>query len=178
MSYIFKHDHDRPAKNVILAVFQDAASAQRVLADSPLDFTVEPLQATPPNSSLETLDLLQPPREDPDQPNGRSMQPEQADDDFTRAGQSFHVTADLSTDDIVGRVQRHPFYWAFSPNKRSFSQEALEAQVPAYGLSALSTNAPPIIQRIRRRNLKQLSTKPTLRQMWEQGREDERNSAT
>lgn len=92
------------------------------------------------------------------------------DEDEPPPTREFHMTADVSKADLLGRIRRQKYYWDYEVKKRSFSQEELAKRVPVEALSDTEVEPGQIPQRVVNRKMMEVSQNQTLRQLWDEGR--------
>lgn len=147
-------------------MYEDETSAQKLISEAPLEFEIEPIPKPQRNSSLETLDLLQPDY------HGDST------DDLTpsiRRSELFTLTAGTSRTDHLGRLQRQKYYWGFEPSRKEFAHEDLVGNVPLEAYSDMQLHPKPVPQRIAAKKLEDLANTKSLKELWDEGqRERER----
>lgn len=148
---------------MILAIYRQAEAAQKLISDAPIQFSVGPPAKPRPNSSLETLELLQPSR-------GKFANARMKSDELSE--REFYLTADASRADHLGHMRRQKHYWGYEVVKRTFAQEDLAQNVPLEPLSDLEMHPPTLPNRVVMTKLQDLGSQQTLRELWDRGQQE------
>lgn len=156
-----QYDPVLPVHDTMLAIYQSPEAASKLLKASPLHFTIEPLPVQGNFTSAASFGISEAMApSSPSQPDSAPIIPK------TR---EFHLKVDKSFADHQAFIERQSYYWGFSRDQRSFSEEDLAKSVPLEGLATISATPHQLPNRIVKKGLKEIASRKTLRQLWEEG---------
>jgi len=148
----------------MIAIFQSSEAAAKLLAESPLRFTLEdePQRGSVTSAaSFNVPELFD---------NSTTAKEEQKAGGFATnnpnpATQEFLLTADRSYADHEASIERHQYYWGFPPGRKSFISDDLMKSVPLEGLAYISAWAETKPNRIVKDDVAAVAWRKTLRQV-------------